>query len=266
MWNCPYSNDSFGPYAEDIDGATSQVGNLLDDGSIIAQLPMQACHVPCDRGPHLSAAQNIRRADITGCFLTSQSFGANTELMLAGSPAPLFFNFTLTLTLTLTHGTVRGCPGSRCAGGSRDAGRRLHPGAQCGEAVQHLLRVRARRQAASQAPQGPLCFIAKRGVTLGRSSGLGTTSKSGLRLEQDQGKTQQCHGKARAGVHYSCWNWAWDRDEVPESGRGVHFRLWFGQGQAYSRANRWLALNSNRCGPAHAVPMLHVTAGVCRMI
>ena len=25
MWNCSYSNDSFGPYAEDIDGATSQV-------------------------------------------------------------------------------------------------------------------------------------------------------------------------------------------------------------------------------------------------
>ena len=25
MWNCPYSNDSFGPYAEDIDGASSQV-------------------------------------------------------------------------------------------------------------------------------------------------------------------------------------------------------------------------------------------------
>ena len=24
MWNCPYSNDSFGPYAEDIDGAASQ--------------------------------------------------------------------------------------------------------------------------------------------------------------------------------------------------------------------------------------------------
>ena len=25
MWNCPYSNDSFGPYSEDIDGAASQV-------------------------------------------------------------------------------------------------------------------------------------------------------------------------------------------------------------------------------------------------
>ena len=25
MWICPYSNDSFGPYAEDIDGAASQV-------------------------------------------------------------------------------------------------------------------------------------------------------------------------------------------------------------------------------------------------
>lgn len=46
MWNCPYSNDSFPVYAEDIDGAASESAQALSDAAASSKVVLVGGSIP----------------------------------------------------------------------------------------------------------------------------------------------------------------------------------------------------------------------------
>lgn len=59
MWNCPYSNDSFPVYAEDIDGGASQSAAVLSQvGTLFHSGPISCGNAPTPTTAFLCALKN----------------------------------------------------------------------------------------------------------------------------------------------------------------------------------------------------------------
>lgn len=68
MWNCPYSNDSFPTYAEDIDGGASPSGSMLASAAkqLGITVGLAICLRPCTTGPEPSVVLAVLSSFLIG--------------------------------------------------------------------------------------------------------------------------------------------------------------------------------------------------------